>query len=336
MHKFTRKLLTEWRKLKLPFENETFIVAVSGGADSVSLLLALHELHEAGKLKLNFIVAHFNHDLRGAASEADARFVENLAGRLDFNFTGGIQNPKSKIQDQNDNLEQAARRSRYEFLNDTAEKYNAFAVLTAHTLNDQAETFLLNLLRGSGVEGLGAMKQIRKIKNNAEILLIRPLLTRATREATENFAREKKIVFRLDAMNDDEKFSRVKVRKKLVPLLREFNPKIVETLAQTAFLLQEDAQQLSAGSYRLPENPSINELKALSKSTLYRALRQWLEAMRGDLRRLDLKHVEAIERLISSRKSGRRIELPSGETVLKKDGKLFFEKPKVEKSASGN
>lgn len=332
MHKFVRNLLTEWRKLKLPFENETFIIAVSGGADSVSLLLALHKLHELKKLKLNFIVAHYNHDLRGEESRQDAEFVEDLAKTLNIKFVDGIQNPKSNIRNQKDNLEQTARRARYKFLFQIAENSDAFGVLSAHTLNDQAETFLLNLIRGSGTVGLSAMKSIRKLEENSEILLIRPLLNWAKRQDTENFVRERKIEFRSDWMNENEKFSRVKIRKKLIPLLEDFNPKIVEKLAQTASILQNEANQLSVIGYQLSANLEIKELKSLSSSALYLVLRKWLEKERGNLRQIELKHIEAIERLIFSPKSGRKVELPNGETVIKKQGRLFFEKLKVEKS----
>ncbi|MGI8555673.1 MAG: tRNA lysidine(34) synthetase TilS [Pyrinomonadaceae bacterium] len=369
MHKFVRNLLTEWRKLKLPFENETILIAVSGGADSAALALALHDLCEAKKLKLNFVVAHFNHNLRGAESDADAEFVKNLAKKLNFDFICGIQNPESKIQNQKGNLEQSARQARYKFLRETAENLDAVAVLTAHTVNDQAETFLLRLMRGSGADGLGAMRQVRNLEGGrrktedrrqkteskeqkaefkiikrqseaqnpkSQILLARPLLSWAQREATENFAREKEINFRVDSMNADEKFSRVKVRKKLIPLLREFNPKIVETLAQTAFLLQKDAEHLALNIYHLPENPAVKDLQPLSKSTLYGVLRDWLKTVRGDLRQIELKHIEAIGRLILSRRSGRKIELPDGGAVIKKHGKIIFEKTRVEKSRSDN
>lgn len=332
MHKFVRNLLTEWRKLKLPFENETFIVAVSGGADSVSLLLALHELREKKKLKLKFIASHFNHDLRGEESRKDAEFVEDLAKKLEIEFIGGNPDPKSKIQNQKDNLEQAARRFRYKFLLQVAENFDAFGVLTAHTLNDQAETFLLNLIRGSGASGLGAIKPIRKLDENTKISLVRPLLNWAKRKDTEDFAKEKKIEFRTDLMNEDEKFSRVKIRKTLIPLLSEFNPKIVESLAQTASLLQEDESQLSVISHQLSVDAKIKELKTLNKSMLYRVLREWLNRERGHLRQIELKHIAAIERLIFSPKSGRIVELPGGEIIIKSQGKLIFEKTKVEKS----
>ena len=112
MDNFVRNLLTEWRKLDLPFENATFVAAVSGGADSVSLALALYELRKLQKLNLRFVLAHYNHNLRGEESEKDEQFVKNLAGELDLNW----RSARGEIS-QEGNLEQNARDARYEFLN---------------------------------------------------------------------------------------------------------------------------------------------------------------------------------------------------------------------------
>ena len=329
MHDFTRNLLTEWRKLNLPFDDATFVVAVSGGADSVSLLLALYELKKLKKLNLRFVVAHYNHDLRGEESERDEHFVKNLAGEFAFELALG----KGKIPHEG-NLEQNARVLRYEFLTDTAASLHAKAVLTAHTLNDQAETFLINLIRGSGLEGLGGMKPVRSLKS--EILLIRPLLNWAKREDTENFCRLNEVEFRYDAMNEDLAFKRVRVRKVLLPLLEDFNPKIVETLAKTASVLREefaDAETRRRGNAELlteSDEISLRHLKELSKSNLYSVLREWLKANRGDLRNLETKHFEAIESLIFSKKSGKTVELPNRESVIKENGKLTFRQKNVE------
>ena len=154
MNNFVRNLLTEWRSLNLPFEEQTFVVAVSGGADSVSLALALSELKRRKKLNLRFVAAHFNHDLRGRQSDEDEKFVRELAGKFGFE----LALKKGNIAGEG-NLEQNARVARYEFLTETAENLRASGVLTAHTLNDQAETFLINLIRGSGLEGLGARQR---------------------------------------------------------------------------------------------------------------------------------------------------------------------------------
>ena len=153
MDNFTRQLLTEWRKLELPFADKTVIIAISGGADSVSLALALHDLKVRNKLDLRFILAHFNHHLRGEESKRDEEFVKNLAEKFGFELIIG----KGEIS-KNENLEQSARKARYDFLTETAENLKVFAVLTAHTLNDQAETFLINLIRGSESRRFGRDK----------------------------------------------------------------------------------------------------------------------------------------------------------------------------------
>ncbi len=350
MNNFARKFLTEWRKLGLPFENETFIAAVSGGADSVALLLVLHELRERTKLKNRFVIAHFNHNLRGEESEKDVEFVRSLTTKFNFEFVSGISDVQFEISEKG-NLEQNARNARYAFLKETAENLNAYGVLTAHTLNDQAETFLINLIRGSGLSGLSAMKTVRNLESekakkregeNHENLslspllafslsrfLIRPLLSWASREDTENYCHLREIEFRYDTMNEDLAFKRVRVRKILLPMLKEFNPKIVETLAKTAFLLQADFDELNSyfegniAQFEAAEL-SLKELKSLSSATLRRGLRHWLKMKRGDLRSLEIKHFAAIENLIHSRKSGKIVELPNGETVYKEKGQLHF------------
>ncbi len=362
MRDFTRNFLTEWRKLDLPFGGETFILAVSGGADSVSLALVLNELKNRKKLNLRFVLAHFNHDLRGEESDEDERFVKELAGKLEFELTVGNQDSNSKIKNQKGNLEQNARVARYEFLAETAANLNARGILTAHTLNDQAETFLLNLIRGSGLDGLGAIKPIRSSNSKfqipnfeeSKIQLIRPLLRWAKREDTENFCRLNEIEYRYDSMNKDLAFRRVRIRKVLLPLLKDFNPKIIETLSKTAELLRENAELLAQNenrdvsdfanegefgnfSAKAGENEAIEVLLIKELRNMFPAMRRfivraWLKNRRGDLRRLSAKHFEAVENLILSRKSGNTIELPDNEIVMKKNGKLFYEKRIVEKS----
>lgn len=341
MHKFVRNLLTEWRKLDLPFAGEKFIVAVSGGADSVSLAIALDDLKKRNKLNLRFVIAHFNHDLRGGESKKDAEFVKELAQK--FHFELALK--KGKISNKG-NLEQNARVARYEFLTETARNLHAQGILTAHTINDQAETFLLNLIRGSGIAGLSGMKpkipnfkfQIPNSDEKSQIAMVRPLLNWATRKDTENFCHFNEIAYRCDSMNEDLNFKRVRIRKILLPTLKEFNPKIIETLAKTANLLQtefetaaknEDERLKTENEYLV-----LKELKNLSKSLLYKTLREWLGAKRGNLRQLELKHIEAVERLIFSRKSGKIVELPNGETIVKQGGKIFWKKniENIEKS----
>lgn len=336
MHSFVRNLITEWRRLELPVENATVVVAVSGGADSVSLLLGINELKKAAKLNLKIVAAHLNHQLRGVESDVDEQFVKHLTTELGI----GLDLHREKI-DVDGNLEQNARDARYKFLSDAARNLNAFAVLTGHTMNDQAETFLMNLIRGSGPEGLSGMRVVRELEgekdkektssvlpfSSSPLLLVRPLLSWANRVDTEAFCHELGIEYRYDTMNEDTAFKRVQIRKILLPLLEDMNPKIVETLANTASLMQGIAEPSESST--IEAELSLNNLKALSKPALYSTIRSWLGQHRGNTRRLQLKHIQAIERLVFSEKSGKTAEIPGGK-VVKVAGKLMYEENKVE------
>ena len=315
----------------MPFEGRSIIVAVSGGADSVSLLLALAELRRRKKLAIEIVAAHFNHKLREAESDRDEEFVRSLAGSLGFEFVRGEM--KNAVRS---DIEQTARNARYKFLAKQAEQRGGAPVLTAHTINDQAETLLMNLIRGSGAAGLGGMRPVRRLetgRRNGETagdapILVRPLLRWAKREDTKQFCLDSGVEYRKDEMNDDTRFTRVRIRKEVIPLLAEFNPKIIETLARTAGLLSERGGALLSID---TESLTLKDLQDLPPNELYEILRSWLAKQRGDLRTIDLKHITAIKRLIRSRKSGRTVELPGFCRVTKQKGRLFFEKIKVEK-----
>src|SRR5207247_2075194 len=249
---FARALLREWRKLKLATAGPTVIVAVSGGADSVALLLALDELIRSGKLNLRLCVAHLNHKLR-LTSAADARWVARLARQLGHKSSVGGVEVKTVAKKTGDNLEQAARRARYEFLVKTANRNRAEIVLTAHTMDDQAETVLMNLLRGSGLDGLGGIEPVRMLVEKSGVLLARPLLSWARRSDTAIYCQSQGVEVRADEMNKDERFARVRVRTQLPPLMQSSNPKLVEALARTAEVLREDNSALDLAAGRLLE-----------------------------------------------------------------------------------
>lgn len=335
MHQFVRNLITEWRRLDLPFSDAAIIAAVSGGADSVSLLLAMAELIDRKKLGIRLVAAHFNHGLRGAASDADEEFVRKLTTKLSIEFA--TARASGDLSD--GNLEQNARRARYDFLKKTAINLGASAVITGHTINDQAETVLMNLLRGSGPDGLAAMRSVRELGTErpsgrlfspGSILLARPLLTWARRVDTEGYCHHLGIEYRYDTMNEDTAFKRVRIRKILIPLLEDFNPRIVESLANTARLMQDLTDNSSSdGSGEAAGALAIAELRDAPRSEVFEMIRNWLERHRGTARQLQLKHIEAIERLAFSTKSGRRVEVPGG-AVRKRGGSLLYVDNKVE------
>lgn len=348
-----RRLLDEWKRFALPVAGGRIMLAVSGGADSSALLVAFDELVKAGRIASEIVVAHFDHGLRGAAGVDDARWVRDLAHDLGREFVLGRSSKIESTGARRDNLEQAARRARYDFLAVTARKFGVDAVLTAHTMDDQAETVLLRLLRGSGAEGLGGMHPVRPLETGGDALLMRPLLSWARRSETEEFCRERGLEFRVDEMNEDERFARVRVRRSLLPLLETFNPRVVETIARTAGLLREDAGALEAEAATLlqaakllqaPRGETeeegnsavptlrVDALAAAGLAVRRRALRQWIAAARGDLRRIELVHVAAVEKLLAGERGGRIAELPGGACVERRRGRLRFYDKKVEKA----
>lgn len=341
---FARELLREWRQLDLRRADARIIVAVSGGADSAALLFALDELIKARKLKISPVVAHLNHKLRGKASDADARWVRSVSRQLGYSFETSAINVKKRAVKFSDNLEQAARRARYTFLLKVARINKARIVLTAHTMDDQVETFLLNMIRGSGAEGLTGIDLTRPLEANINIELVRPLLSWATRQDTEAYCRARSIDFRVDEMNADETLNRVRVRRQLVPLLRTFNPKFIERLTRSIEILREDHSALDAAAARLLELSSAHGreshrddtsttlpadlLRMAPPALRRRALRMWIARVRGDLRRIESAHIIAIEKLLTSSKSGRLVELPGGATISRGKGRLAFHKAK--------
>ena len=342
LNQFPRHLITEWRKLRLPFSGENIVVGVSGGADSTALLLALEELKRHNKLHLEICVAHLDHRLRKSSGQ-DAKWVSELATRLGFKSVIG----RSKVGEEDDNLEQAARDARYAFLQRTAKKVSANYVLTAHTMDDQAETVLLRLMRGSAGFGLGGMEAVRPLAKNSSIKLVRPLLW-ARRIDTEEYCRVRKIKYLTDEMNDDLSFARVKVRKQLLPLMQSFNNRIVEAISRTATQLREDSAVLLNDSDALLRRAAVSnneegnekgeesyetkspalDVKVLSNAPpalRRRALRQWLSDARGSTRKLEMVHLLAVERLLEGNSGGKVAELPNGGRVKRRRNWLEFE-----------
>jgi tRNA(Ile)-lysidine synthase len=212
------------------------IVAVSGGADSVALVRALSALHPQGPGKL--VVAHFNHRLRGADSDADAQFVCQLAERLGLAFQLGQAAPLDKA---GQGWEAAARQVRYEFLEGTARGLGARYVVTAHTADDQAETILHHVLRGTGLLGLAGMQRVRQLDEG--LALLRPMLD-LRRSDVVDYLTAIDQPYCQDVSNWDRSFTRNRIRHDLMPLIeREIVPKPVESLLRLG-RLAADSQRV--------------------------------------------------------------------------------------------
>lgn len=214
---------------------ERLAVGVSGGADSVALLLLLLELRE--KLGIVLSVAHLNHKLRGAASDADEKFVARLAANLGLVFHVESVDVAAKAKREKANIEDAARRARYDFFSRLAAEGKIDRVAVAHTADDQAETVLAHILRGTGLAGLGGI-------HPRAGRVVRPLLP-VRRAELRAYLRQKKQSWREDATNQDTARLRARIRKKLLLLLeRQFQPRVVEHLVSLAEFAREDEEFL--------------------------------------------------------------------------------------------
>jgi tRNA(Ile)-lysidine synthase len=295
-----------------PARGETLVVALSGGADSVALTAALAALRRRRGFEL--VAAHLDHALRPGSAE-DAAFCHELCASLAVPLHAGTARVRARAGDEKGGLEQAARRERYSFLRRVKDDEGAVAIAVAHTQDDQAETLLLRLLRGSGPSGLASMRL-------ASGDLLRPLLAVSRREVVA-YLRERRLAWREDETNADPAYARNRVRHELLPYLEQrFNPRVREALARTADLIAEEASYMSGVAERALAKAATREGDALvldrralaglpvavARATLRLAL---LET--GGLANVDGGHVERLLRLARSpAPSGRRLPLPGG------------------------
>lgn len=314
-----RRWSSGMRKARLFRPGERVGVAVSGGADSVLLLHFMHRL--AGEFGLHLAVAHFNHRLRGPESDADEQFVRQQAESLGVEFIRGEADVAKVARERHRNLEATARELRYRFFFSLVNQGKVNKVLTAHTANDQAETVLLRVLRGSGAKGLGGIYPALEGK------VARPFL-RLTRAEIEAELGRRQLNFRVDSSNRDTRFLRNRVRADLLPLLeRSYNPRIVARLSDLADRARDDEAYLEsqaterARAWRIREGGEeripVRALAQFPPALARRTLRQMIAAVRGHLRGVTHSHVEALLRLAVESQSGRSLALPNGLVVSK-------------------
>jgi tRNA(Ile)-lysidine synthase len=309
------------------------VVAVSGGADSAALLRAVVELKRAAMGAGDLFVGHFNHGLRGRESEADAEWVAGLChelglrceiGRADSD-TGGVAAAHA---------EAAARNSRYEFLVKTAERLGARFVVTAHTADDQVETVLHRLLRGTGLAGLAGMPAVREL--SASVSLVRPLLTIRRREI-EDYLRSLGQSYRTDSSNADRQFTRNRIRHDLLPRLRtDFNPDVDDAILRLArqagdaqAIVEAHADELLAECVHL-ESPErlVIDLSALGDvpPLVLRELckRAWTQAG-WPLQAMGFAEWDQLAELLVVADGARSINLPGGVRAVRRGQQAILE-----------
>jgi tRNA(Ile)-lysidine synthase len=253
---------------------ENTVVAVSGGPDSVALLAALSELQKREHASGTLVVAHLNHELRGAESDEDEEFVRNLAARLATSRPSIVFRPcridiRAEAARDRENLESVARRVRYDWLVRIAEQEGARWIATGHTMDDQAETVLFRLLRGTGFQGLAGIAPRFNVTPTIEV--IRPLLE-TRRDEVCDFLSSIGQEYRIDSSNADLHFTRNRIRKTLLPFLaKEYNPAIVSnlsSLAEQAFEARQDREFLIRRCLAEAELPCAGKLVILKSSLL--------------------------------------------------------------------
>ena len=273
-------------------KGDTVVCAVSGGADSMALLWALYLLKEEWDLALS--AAHFNHHLRGDESDRDEQFVRDFCNGYGIPLHVG----SARVQSGKKGLEAAARDARYAFLQTLPGK-----IATAHTADDNAETVLMHLIRGTGLKGLGGISPSR---GN----LIRPMLN-VTRAEVEAFLAEYAVDYIHDSSNSTDEFLRNRLRHHVMPLLKAENPKLSQNLSAMALRLREDEQALSDLS-RL-ERPEVEKLRAMAPAVRTRALESFLKE--NGVREPEAVHIRLLESLVFSDNPSARANFPGGITI---------------------
>lgn len=301
----------------------TVLCAVSGGADSMCLLHALCQLRE--RLEIRVCAAHYNHTLRGAESERDEAFVADQCQQLHVPLSVGRGDVARTARESGRGLEETAREMRYAFLRQTADSMGAQVIATAHNANDNAETLLLHLIRGTGLRGLTGIAPVRGE-------LIRPLLT-TTRTEIEAYLAERQIPFVQDSTNADETYTRNRIRHSLLPLLEEICPGAGRRLNQTAAVLRADEDCLSAQAALLADraeacaeglNIPVAELAQAHDAVAARAARMLIGRLRAGNDNCTAAHLTAVLTAARSADPSAQTQLPGGVRVYRAYDRLVF------------
>ena len=307
------------RKHSLIPAGETVLVAVSGGADSVCLLHLLTKLQTELGIKLH--AAHLNHKLRGSEAEEDAWYVANLVDKLGISITLDTRDVAAFRAQNRCSLEEAAREVRYSFLAHLASSLGASHTAVGHTRDDQVETILMHLLRGSGIAGLRGLQPQSALvtaENKLHLTIIRPLLE-ISRLETVNYCRRFKLEPRSDSSNASPEFLRNRVRLELMPVLKNYNPQIDAALLRLAAIASDETSYIEEQASDL-----WNKLATTEKDTVYLDRKKMLnlplplqrqlfrtaaDKLLGNLKDIESDHIEAMVELLS-KPAGKSLCLP--------------------------
>ncbi len=294
------KLYAAIRSHQMLSPGDTVICAVSGGADSMAMLFAMYLLRD--KLGVQVKAAHFNHGLRGTESDGDEAFVREVCDRYELELYVG----RGQVTAGKKGLEAAARDARYSFLEELPGK-----IATAHTADDNAETVLMHLVRGTGLKGLGGIAPIRG-------KIVRPMLD-ITRQEVLKFLEEYHVPHREDSSNQTDQFLRNRLRHHVMPLLQAENPRLSENLSAMAQRLRQDEAALQA--YATAESPlQVEQLRRMPPAIRSRVLEGFLKD--SGVKEPEAQHLALAESLVFSDKPSAYAGFPGGVTICRRYGEL--------------
>jgi tRNA(Ile)-lysidine synthase len=313
------KVLKTIRENHLIKEGDKIAVALSGGADSISLAKILLEIRD--KYHCTILACHYDHRLRGKSSDADAEFVKNFCKQEGIELILGSADKVNSFKN-----EEEARAARYAFFKKIIEEGTADKIAIAHNLNDFAETLLMRLIRGAGLRGLSSIPLSRES-------FIRPLLE-ISRSEIEEYLKEENQKYCTDESNSNLAYTRNKIRHTVLPLLAEINPNIVETLANTAIQLKEDYDFLYSDLEAGYQKVLVNELESsiVLDAKLFRKLKfsQQKMILRAAIEKLDSLvdidsvHIKEVLALIEKNESKKRKALPHSLRIELDAGKIIL------------
>jgi tRNA(Ile)-lysidine synthase len=308
-------------KLLRTFPPDTrYLIGVSGGRDSVALL---HGLTSLGYKRL--IVCHLNHRLRGRSSDTDARFVQKLAAKYQIDFELGSAGVRALAEKKKMSLETAAREARYSFFASAAKRRRCHRIFLAHHADDLVETFLLNLIRGAGLTGLGGMRDVsnRQIQG-VDLTILRPLLS-IWRKEIDNYVRKHGLKFREDATNKNFAPTRNRIRNRIIPYLEKIlGRNIRQNIWRTAIIAAEEEKWLEN---EVPDSTnaelSVPKLRGLPVALQRRATLKWLRS--HNISDIGFDTIERVRSLADRDALTAKVNLPRDRHARRRAGKIFIQ-----------
>ena len=319
------KVLNTINKYNMIQSGDGIVIGVSGGPDSMTLLNILNNLKE--KLNIKLYVAHINHSIRKEADE-ETEYVKDFCKKIDVEFFAKKVKVEEIAKELKMGTEEAGRNIRYEFFEEVAHKVGANKIATAHNLNDNAETVLMNITRGTSVSGLKGIDKVRDGK------YIRPIIE-CSRAEIEDYCKEKNLNPRYDKSNNENIYTRNKIRNLLIPFLqKEFNPNIVEGINRLSQIAIEEEQfinkvvekeyeklQIAVDNNIILNLKEFNKLDYVIKSKL---ILYTISKVYGKTSGIEKKHIDDIIKLCDNNIGNKYLTPQKGIKIYVKKGKIFF------------